>query len=66
MTTDAGTKHPASSSPPSKDTNTDKKQTDQCLVSLEPANGDDIFKCMWCKGRQHRLCSKISVDHCNV
>jgi len=58
---DKGAKRPASS-PASKE---DKKKIEQCLVCLEPAT-DDVFECMWCEGRLHRQCSKISIDQCNV
>jgi len=54
-------KRPASS-PASKE---DKKLKDQCLVCQEPAT-DDVFECVWCEGRQHSQCIKISSEQCNV
>ena len=63
MATQGGVLKRGESSPASKD---DKRRVEECLVCLAPANGDDVFECMWCEGRQHSQCSKISADQCKV
>ena len=35
------------------------------MVCSEPATAD-IFECLWCEGRQHASCSKLSTDECNA
>ena len=42
-----------------------KARGDQCMVCSEPATAD-IFECLWCEGRQHASCSKLSTDECNA
>ena len=51
------------SSPPNKENK--KSKDDECVVCFKPAT-NDILECVWCEGRQHRSCSQISVDVCNV
>ena len=59
----AGSVKRLASSPPEKD---NKKAKDVlCKICSEPAT-KDILECIWCEGRQHRRCTKISADVCNA
>ena len=62
QTSTGNAKRPASS-PPEKYT---KKVKDVfCRTCSKPAT-EDVLECIWCKGRQHRECTKISADVCNA
>ena len=42
-----------------------KSKEEECVVCNEPAT-DDVLECIWCEGRQHAKCSKLSPDECSV
>ena len=50
-------------SPASKEKKRSKE--DKCSICSEPAT-EDMLECVWCEGRQHRSCTKISVEACNA
>ena len=35
------------------------------LICSEKAT-EDVLECLWCEGRLHRACTKISADQCSV
>ena len=59
----AGKAKRLASSPPNKETK--KTKDDLCITCSEPAT-EDVLECIWCEGLQHRGCTKISADVCNV
>ena len=59
----SGSAKRTASSPPKKENK--KSKDDECVVCAKPAT-EDVLECVWCEGRQHRDCAKISVDVCNV
>ena len=50
-------------SPPSKENK--KTKEEDCVVCLEPAT-DDVLECIWCDGRVHAKCVKISEEQSSV
>ena len=59
----AGNTKRLASSPPNKETK--KTKDDLCITCSKPAT-EDVLECIWCEGRQHRRCTKISADVCNA
>ena len=41
------------------------KAKETCVACSEKAT-EDILECVWCDGRVHRTCTKISADQCVV
>jgi len=50
-------------SPPSKENKKAKKE--DCVICFEKAS-DDILECVWCDGRMHAKCVKISEEQSAV
>ena len=62
LTQAGNTKHLASS-PPEKVNK--KVKNVLCKTCSKPAT-EDVLECIWCESHQHRECTKISADVCNV
>ena len=56
-------KRPATS-PADKNGSKKTRETD-CLICCESAS-ENVLECIWCEGRQHAQCSKISKEQCKA